>query len=318
MLGGNHFQGSVWPEGHSHDFQCYLFLFMLSTHRQLTTHTLHSWAESTMWQKTPPQWCINDISVHVNCTDLTVLFGTSSNNTRRRITLFLEGSQWRPINRSATERPIGQLMSTTLQAVWHWADFLHLHPPPLSRFPHPPHIHSPPQHTPPFICPYTHCFLSSRRSHLQYLLSISCVLTELLASSATQSCYVTCDYVRVCVCFLGRGRGLEEEDIIDNFVVPVNVVTLPWCWEGWGWKMYTHTHTAKTQILSNTNRHWLSLNGTFSMWQQVPTCHWLSHQIVQLAVIFLFLSPGPADVLANTLPALAVCCFASLFPESAG
>lgn len=133
-------QSNSWPEGHSHDFQCYLFLFMLSTHCQLTTHTLHLWAAFTLWQKTPPQWCISDISVRVNRTDLTVLFGTSSNNTRRRITLFLEGSQWRPINRPAIERPIGQLMSTTLRAVWDWTDFLHLH----LHLPHPPHIHSPP------------------------------------------------------------------------------------------------------------------------------------------------------------------------------
>lgn len=45
----------------------------------------------------------------------------------------------------------------------------------------------------------------------------------------------------MCVCFLGRGRGSEEEDIIDNFVVPVNVVTDRGAEKGGDGKCTTHT-----------------------------------------------------------------------------
>lgn len=69
-----------------------------------------------------------------------------------------------------------------------------------------------------------------------------------------------CDSVCVYVCFLGRGRGLEEEDIIDNFVVPAGVLTHSTVLrEGRGQKMYfhkyTHTPYKHTETVSYTNVH---------------------------------------------------------------
>lgn len=79
----------------SHKFS---FLSMLSTHCQLITRVTF-----VNWECT--QLCIIGIRVHLNGADLTAMFGTSSNNTRQSIIPFLEESQWRPINRSAIERP---------------------------------------------------------------------------------------------------------------------------------------------------------------------------------------------------------------------
>lgn len=100
------------PEGQSHDFHqdpshMFSFLFMLSTHCQLIKHT-HYICElkcdkilliirSEIQLKGQTQL---SNSVITFC-----LTTTSSNKTRQSITLFLEHSQWRPINRSAIERP---------------------------------------------------------------------------------------------------------------------------------------------------------------------------------------------------------------------
>lgn len=98
-------------------------------------------------------------NVHVSHTDFTPLFRTSFNNTRRRIVVFLEGGQWRPINRSPIQRPIGQLMSTTLRHVR------------LSRLSQA--VPSTLTHTHRPVLPFTshiHCFMSScQPSHLHLL-----------------------------------------------------------------------------------------------------------------------------------------------------
>lgn len=69
-------------------------------------------------------------NVHVRRTDFTPLFRPSFNNTRRRIIVFLEGGQWRPINRSPIQRPIGQLMSTRYPPPLHTHTDLCFHLPP--------------------------------------------------------------------------------------------------------------------------------------------------------------------------------------------
>lgn len=44
-------------------------------------------------------------------------------------------------------------------------------------------------------------------------------------SSHIKNCYATCDCVCLSeICFLGIGRGLREEDISDNFIVPAGVI----------------------------------------------------------------------------------------------
>lgn len=184
-------------------------------------------------------------NVHVNRTDFTPLFRPSFNNTRQWIAVFLEGGQWRPINRSPIQKPIGQLMSTTL---WH-VRLSRLSQAVLSTLTRPP----PPTHTdlcfhlpPTFIvsCPHVSALI-----HIQSLISLS-------RRGVTQP-------VIISVCFREEGQAGRKKTSFGRFTWSKYI--------NFTIKSYARTYCSDIHITSTMASKWnlccVYFNRTWTAWK---------------------------------------------------